>query len=77
MRKNNRGFTLIEILAAVTILGILSVTAVVSVNHIIQKAKAEHYIAAEDQLKMAGQSFTQQTRSALPKAIGQKTKVQM
>ena len=77
MRKNNRGFTLIEILAAVTILGILSVTAVVSVNHIIQKAKAEHYIAAEDQLKMAGQSFTQQNRSALPKAIGQKTKVQM
>lgn len=77
MRKNNRGFTLIEILAAVTILGILSVTAVVSVNHIIQKAKEEHYIAAEDQLKMAGQSFTQQNRSALPKAIGQKTKVQM
>ena len=75
MRKNKKGFTLIEILAAVTILGVLSIVAVVSVNKIIQKAKQNHYITAEDNLEMAGQSYVQQNRNALPKAIGQKKKI--
>ena len=75
MRKNKKGFTLIEILAAVTILGVLSIVAVVSVNKIIQKAKQNHYITAEDNLEMAGQSYVQQNRNALPKAIGQKKQI--
>ncbi len=77
MKKKQKGFTLVEILAAVTILGILSVIAIVSVNSIIQSSKEKHYTTAESQLKLAGQSYTQQNRSALPKAIGQKTKVSL
>lgn len=77
MKKNRKGFTLVEILAAVTILGILSVIAIVSVNKIIQNAKEKHYTTAEDQLELAGQSYVQQNRSALPKAIGQKTKISL
>ena len=73
--KLKRGFTLIEILAAVTILGILSIVAIVSVNKVIQKSKQNHYITAEDNLEMAGQSYVQQNRNALPKAIGQKKKI--
>ena len=73
--KLRRGFTLIEILAAVTILGILSIVAIVSVNKVIQKSKQNHYITAEDNLEMAGQSYVQQNRNALPKTIGQKTKI--
>lgn len=75
MNKNKSGFTLIEILAAVTILGVLSIVAIVSVNNIIQKAKSNHYTTAEDNLKMAGQSYVQQNRSALPKTVGQKTRI--
>ena len=75
MRKNKKGFTLIEILAAVTILGILSIVAIVSVNKVIQKSKQNHYVTAEDNLEMAGQSYVQQNRNALPKAIGQKKKI--
>ena len=77
MRKNKKGFTLIEILAAVTILGVLSIVAVVSVNKIIQKAKQNHYITAEDNLEMAGQSYVQQNRNALPKSIGQKKQISL
>ena len=73
--KLRRGFTLIEILAAVTILGILSIVAIVSVNKVIQKSKQNHYITAEDNLEMAGQSYVQQNRNYLPKTIGQKTKI--
>lgn len=66
---------MVEILAAVTILGLLSIVAVVSVNRIIQKAKQNHYITAEDTLKIAGQSYVQQNRNSLPKTIGQKKRV--
>ena len=75
VKKKDEGFTLVEVLAAVTILGILSVVAMVAINGIIQNAKEEHYVTAEDQLKLAGQSYVQQNRSSLPKAIGQKTKI--
>ena len=73
--KLGRGFTLIEILAAVTILGILSIVAIVSVNKVIQKSKQNHYITAENNLEMAGQSYLQQNRDYLPKTIGQKKKI--
>ena len=74
---NTKAFTLIEILATVTILGVLSVVAMVSVNKIIQNAKETHYTNAEDQLELAGQSYVQQHRSELPKAVGQKVKIPM
>ena len=48
MKEKNKGFTLIEILAAVTILGILSIVAIVSVNKVIQKSKQNHCITTED-----------------------------
>ncbi len=75
MYKDKKGFTLVEILAAVTILGILSIIAVVSVNNVIQKSKENYYKSAEDNLELAGQSYVQQNRSALPKAVGQKVKI--
>ena len=75
MLKNKKGFTLIEILAAITILGILMGIAVTAVTGIIQNGKESHYETAEENLNLAGQTYAQQNRSALPKAIGQKTKV--
>ena len=75
MLKNKKGFTLIEILAAVTILGILTGVAIFAVSGIIENGKEEHYNTAEENLAMAGQSYAQQNRAALPKAIGQKTKI--
>ena len=72
---SQRGFTLIEILAAITILGILTAIAVVSVTKIIENGKEKHYTTAEENLSLAGQSYVQQNRGDLPKAIGQKKKV--
>ena len=77
MLKNKKGFTLIEILAAVTILGILTAVAVVSVTKIIEKAKKEHYVTLENNVVSAAQSYAQQNRSVLPKTVGQKTKIQL
>ena len=77
MKKNKRGFTLIEILAAITILGILMGIAIVSVTTEIQNGKKKHYATAEANMVLAGQSFVQQNRAQLPKAIGQKRKIPM
>ena len=75
MLKNKKGFTLVEILAAITILGILMGIAVTAVTGVIQNGKESHYETAEENLNLAGQTYAQQNRAALPKAIGQKTKV--
>ena len=74
-KKQYKGFTLVEILAAITILGIITGFAIVSVTKIIQDGKKEHYDTAEDNMSLAGQSYVQQNRAALPKAIGQKSTV--
>ena len=45
-KTHKKGFTLIEILAAITILGILMGIAIVSVTKIIEDGKKEHYDTA-------------------------------
>ena len=69
-KPNKKGFTLIEILAAVTILGILSILAIFAVNNIIQRGKEEHYKTAEKNLRLTAQTYAQTNRSYLPKNIG-------
>ena len=51
--KKTKGFTLIEIIATIAILGIMSVIAIVSVNGIIQKGKDEHYKSIEENSSLA------------------------
>ena len=73
--KKTKGFTLIEIIATVAILGIMSVIAIVSVNGIIQKGKDEHYKAIEENTALATESYVQTNRDDLPKNVGEKKKI--
>ena len=54
--KNNRGFTLIEIIAAVVIMGILSGVAVVAVNRFTQRARNRDYDTMTQSLYSAAQN---------------------
>lgn len=65
--KNNKGFTLVELLATVTILGILSVIAISSVSGLLEKGRTEHYKTIEKQMIQAAKSYVQINRGALPK----------
>lgn len=56
-RKNNKGFTLIEILAAVVILGIISTIAVPAVTHFIEKSRQKSYETMEKSLKDAAFNY--------------------
>lgn len=62
MKKN--GFTLIELIATLVILGIISSIAVVSYNRYIRKATNDSYIDAEKTMKAAAESFLTYCNSA-------------
>ncbi|MDD5888968.1 MAG: type II secretion system protein, partial [bacterium] len=65
--KNNKGFSLVELLAAVVILGLLSTIAIVSVSAILNKAEKNHYDTQQKNIVMAAQSYAQDNRNILPK----------
>ena len=69
--KNNKGFSLVELLAAVVILGLLSTIAIVSVSAILNKAEKNHYDTQQKNIVMAAQSYAQDNRNILPKEIGE------
>ena len=74
-RSNNKGFSLVELLAAIVIMGILTGIGVVSVTYLINKTEKEYYKAQESEIIMAAKSYTQDNRSFLPKRVGQKNQV--
>lgn len=73
--KNTNGFTLVELLATITILGLLTAASVVVISEFINKAKEEYYTATEKEIKLAAESYVQNNRNYLPKTIGQSKKV--
>lgn len=56
-RKNNKGFTLVEILAAVVIMGILTGVAVPAVTHFIERSRQKSYETMEESLKDAAFNY--------------------
>lgn len=75
MKLNKKGFTLVEILATIVILGILIGIAVVSISYILSNAKDGFYKNLEEQLILATKSYYTDHRTLLPQNIGQKRKV--
>lgn len=57
MFKNKYGFTLVEILGVVVILGIVSGVGVAGYSNYVEKAKANYYDSQEEMLKEAGIDF--------------------
>ena len=45
--RNNYGFSMVELLAAVAILGVLAAIAVVSVGTVLENAEEKHYETQE------------------------------
>lgn len=73
--KNKKGFTMVELLAAIVILGILSITAIASVTRLVSKSKDEQIVHQEKTAIMATQSYFQANKDELPKAIGESRKI--
>ncbi len=71
-KLNVYGFSIVELLAAIVIMGILATIAIVSVSSILQNAEEKHYETQESNMILAAQSYAQDNRNILPKSIGDK-----
>ena len=65
----NKGFTLIEMLATLTILGILVTIVLVSANRLISSSNLEYYNTSEKMMILASKDYFVDYRSYLPRVL--------
>lgn len=73
--SNKKGFTMIELLGAIVILGILSVLAITSITRLLNKAKDTQDEQQKSILVTAAESYMQSNRDRLPKSVGETVNV--
>ena len=67
--KNRKGFTLIEIIAAVIILGIISIVAVVTYTSSMREFRDSYYTSLERTLVESGKEFFEDNRNYRPASV--------
>ena len=77
MRLNNKGFSLIEILAVVVILGIVSTIGIVSVTRLVDNSRKHYYESQKNNLVLAARSYASDHKEILPRNIGEIQKVEL
>ena len=65
-----KGFTLVEVLAVIVIVGILLVIAVPQVLSMIKRGTRSYYHGIENDMKVAGVDYMETYRTLLPREIG-------
>ena len=77
MKIKKKGFTLVEILAVIVIIGILSTIAIVAYTKHIDKAKKEIDKQNETTIVMAAKAYMEANPSEKPQSIGESAKVDL
>ena len=72
-RHNSKGFTLVELLAVIAILGIIMIVAIPGVTMLINRSKSDSRDSMEKTLEMAARSYASGNSQALPKVVGEST----
>ena len=73
MRKinNKRGFSLVELLAVVVILGLLAAIGIVATNTLVDKAKKDKMDSQKNTVTLSAQTYMQNNKNLVPKIIGE------
>ena len=77
MKLNNKGFSLIEILAVVVILGIVSTIGIVSVTRLIDNSRKHYYESQQNNIVLAARAYASDHKEVLPRNIGEKKKIEL
>ncbi len=64
--KDKKGFTLIEILAVIIIIGVLLTLVILGISKYLKEGKNKYYIALENQVTLAGQDYFAENIVKLP-----------
>ncbi len=64
--KNNKGFTLVELLATIVILGLLATIAIGSVMYMVELTKENYYKTQEDLIIASAREYFLNNRYELP-----------
>ncbi|MBR6948855.1 MAG: prepilin-type N-terminal cleavage/methylation domain-containing protein, partial [Bacilli bacterium] len=76
-KLNKKGFTMVELLGVIVILGILSVISIVAIQGVMEKAKKEYYKTQKNNMIMSTESYLNSNKNLLPKVSGQIIKVNL
>ena len=70
-KVNKKGFTMIELLTAVVILGLFSIVAVITINRIIENGRRNYYEQQRSLILLAGKDYFTTNTDRLPREIGE------
>ena len=75
--KNNKGFTFVELLAVILMIGILLTIAVPTVTSLLSKGTNDYYHSLEDNMVIATRDYTTDYRTILPRKINDTTTIDL
>ena len=70
-KYDSRGFSMIELLAVITIIGVISIIGIGAVSKLVMSSKKHYYETQQKQMVMAAQSYANDNRDVKPKNIGE------
>ena len=76
-KKKSKGFTMVELLAVITILGILTIIAVPSTKLLIKKGQDNYYKTQKNQIELAAKEYVKNNKKLLPTNIGDTKEIKL
>ena len=70
-KRKKRGFTMVELLGVITILGIISLVCIPAVGGLLKKAGDSYYKGIEKNVKSAGIDYYTDNKNLLPSSNGE------
>ena len=75
--KTKRGFTMVELLATIVVLGILTTISIAAIQRIMAHAKEKYYESQEQSMIAASRNYAEKNKQYLPKINGHVTNISL
>ena len=71
MNRKNKGFSLVELLAVIVILGLIAAIGIGATSMLVDRAKEEKMESQKNTVTMSAQTYMQNNKNLVPKIIGE------